>query len=624
MDPLIPPAPPTPAAPAPFPPGSAPPPLPPAKKKNWGLRIFLGILGLLFVGFVGLIAILFFSLRGKMRGAPAEPGEAVRAGSADTLVVRFNAPMRDEPPAPIAMVFGGGWTTPHQVVTAIDKAARDPRIKRILVIPGLGMLPGWAKTGEIRDALLDARKAGKQVRGFAEFADMQGYWLLSACDDITMPEGGDLLVNGFLAQFPLYKGPLTKLGVQPEFIHAGKYKSYSEAFMNDDISPENREQMDEMVESLYGRFVEGVASSRKLAPEAVKAQIDHAFFVAPDALAGKLIDKVAYYDQFEASLGKLKKISVRRYLGLLDNPGAPSALPDEPHVAVLHATGGIVSGERQQGPFSDGESIASDTFIHDLRMVGENKNARVLLLAVDSPGGSALASDVMWRELKRLREEKRKKVIVTMGNVAASGGYYMAMGGDRVFASPMTITGSIGVVSGKFNVAELYGKVGYKKVPVMRGANADLFVEYQPLRPEQQQILLGNMETTYKQFVSRVSENRKLSFEQVDALAQGRVYTGLIAKTHALVDEIGGYREALAYARKEAGLPADAPAVEYPPQKDFFAALFNKGNDQAEARALAALPAEMREALAQSAALERLAREPLLLYEPLRISGNPR
>jgi protease-4 len=257
--------------------------------------------------------------------------------------------------------------------------------------------------------------------------------------------------------------------------------------------------------------------------------------------------------------------------------------------------------------------------------VGENDDAKALVVAVDSPGGSALASDVLWRELQVLRDRHKKKVVISMGNVAASGGYYISMAGDRVFALPFTVTGSIGVVSGKFNVAELYGKFGYKKATVQRGANADLFVEYQPLREEQKTLMAGNMDITYKQFVSRVAGNRKKTFDEVDALAQGRVYTGAVALKHGLVDEMGGFREALAWARKESGLPADAPAVEYPPQPSFFEALFGGGKkDAVEARTLAALPADARAALAQAAALERLSSEPVLYYEPLVISGNPR
>src|SRR6185369_11599937 len=304
---------------------------------------------------------------------------------------------------------------------------------------------------------------------------------------------------------------------------------YSEAFMNDDISPENRQQLEELVGGLYDHFVAEVAAGRKLTPDEVKAQIDHGFFIAPDAKAGKLIDTLAYADQFEESLSKgaLKKVGVRRYLGILDGP-QPQTGANHPHVAVLHATGDIVSGEANQGAFGGGDNIASDTFIRNLREVGANDDAKVLLLAIDSPGGSALASDVMWRELQRLRG--KKKIIISMGNVAASGGYYMAMGGDHIFAMPTTITGSIGVFGGKFNIAELYKMVAYKKELFLRGANADLFTEVHPMRPEQADLLKQNIDFTYGEFVSRVAQGRKMDKDKVEELAQGKVYTGIKAK----------------------------------------------------------------------------------------------
>ena len=612
-----------------------PPPMPgyaaqghyvePPKKKNWGLRIFLGILGALFIGFIGMIILLVVAVKGQMSGGRTTEREA-SSSSADTLVIRFNQPMRDSAPAPFAQMFGGGWVTPHQVVAAIQKAGGDSKIKRLFISPGLGMMPGWGRTEEIRDAVVAFRGKGKKAYGYAEFADMQGYYLLSACDQIAMPEGGDLLVNGFMAQFPLYKGPLMKIGITPEFIHHGKFKSYSEAFMNDEISPENRQQLDELVGGLYDHFVAAVVAGRgsagqKLTPEEVKAQIDHGFFIAPDAKIGKLIDTIAYSDQYEETLGGkggLKKTSVRRYLGLQDGPQAQTGGNNRPHVAVLHATGDIVSGEANQGAFGGGDDIASDTFIRNLREVGANEDAKVLLLAIDSPGGSALASDVIWRELTRLRE--KKKIIISMGNVAASGGYYMAMGGSHIFALPTTITGSIGVVSGRFNLGELYKKFDYKRAVVTRGANADLFNEQQPLRPEQIELLTRNMDATYLQFITHVAENRKKTTQEIDDLGQGRVYAGAAALKLGLIDELGGFTEAAVYARKAANLPDNAPLVDYPPQKDFFAALFQKKDEMAQDRAMAQLPAELRESIIQARRLETLTREPVLLYEPLVIT----
>ncbi len=595
---------------------SAPPPPP---KKRWGLRIFLGILALLMVGFFSLILIAFFSMKGIMSGGSNQADQG-SSRNADTLYIKLSGPMRDDAPPPLSQLFGGGWITPHQVITAIHKAETDPKIKRVILEVTFPMQLGWGRTDELRQALLAFKKSKKPLIGFAEFADMQGYFLLSACDKINMPEGGDLLVNGFLAQFPLYKGTLAKIGVQPEFIHHGDFKSYTEAYMNDETSPENKAQINELIDGLYGYYVDQVAVSRNMTPEAVKLQIDHGFFVAPDALKGGLIDTLAYKDEVESALAggdELKKVSVRRYLGLADGP-VHVTIPKEDHIAVLHATGDIVSGDVNDGPFGGGEVIASDAFIRNLREIGRNEDVKVLVLAINSPGGSALASDVMWRELRKLREKRKIKIIISMGNVAASGGYYMAMGGDTIFALPTTITGSIGVFGGKFNIAELYQKIGFKKEQFLRGANADIFTEVHAMRPDQALVMKANIDTTYKQFISRVAEGRKKSAEEIEPNAQGKVFTGLKAKEIGLVDELGGIDDAIAFARKAAKLSADAPVVEYPVAKDFLTALFHKNEDRLSEQ----LPPAMRELLREQWRLERLAREPVLLYEPLQVSGN--
>lgn len=595
----------------------APPQSPP--KKRWGLRIFLGILAVLMIGFFSLILVAFVSMKGILRGGhnQADQGSTRKA---DTLYIKIHGQMRDDQPPPLAQVFGGGWITPHQVITAIHKAETDEKIKQVILEVTFPTQLGWGRAEEIRQALLSFKKSKKPLIGFSEFVDMQGYFLLSACDKINMPEGGNLLVNGFLAQFPLYKGTLAKIGVQPEFIHHGDFKSYTEAFMNDETSPENKAQINELIDGLYGYYVDQVAASRNMTPDAVKLQIDHGFFVAPDALKGGLIDKLAYKDEVESGLAgseELKKVSVRRYLGLADGPPR-FTMPSGDHIAVLHATGDIVSGDVNEGPFGGGEAIASDAFIRNLREIERNENVKVVVLAINSPGGSALASDVMWREMRKLREKRKIKIIISMGNVAASGGYYMAMGGDYIFAMPTTITGSIGVFGGKFNIAELYRKIAFKKELFLRGANADIFTEVHEMRPDQALVMKGNIDHIYNQFVSRVAEGRKKTPEEIEPNAQGKVFTGLKAKEIGLVDELGGVDEAIAYARKAAGLTADTPVVEYPLQKDFLTALFQKNEDRVSEK----LPASVRELLREQWRLERLAREPVLLYEPLHVSGN--
>jgi protease-4 len=590
----------------------------PAPKKRWGLRIFLGILAVLLLGFFSFLVIGFRMMRNL--GGGADPAEQANFRKADTLYIKLSGPMRDDAPPPLSQIFGGGWITPHQIITAIHKAETDAKIKQVIVEVTFPAQLGWGRAEEIRQALLAFKKSKKPLIGFSEFADMQGYFMLSACDKINMPAGGDLLVNGFLAQFPLYKGTLAKIGVQPEFIHHGDFKSYTEAYMNDETSPQNKAQIGDMLDGLYGYYVDQVAASRKMTPDAVKLQIDHGFFVAPDALKGGLIDKLAYKDEVESDLahgGELKKVSVRRYLGLADGPQNFTA-PTVPHIAVLHASGDIVSGDVQDGPFGGGEMIASDAFIRNLREIGRNDDVKVLVLAINSPGGSALASDVMWRELNKLREQRKMKVVVSMGNVAASGGYYMAMGGDHIFAMPTTITGSIGVFGGKFNIAELYKMVAYKKELFLRGANADIFTEVHPMREDQAALMKQNIDYTYGEFVSRVAQGRKMDKDKVEELAQGKVYTGLKAKELGLVDEMGGIDEAIAWARKAANLSDKSPVVQYPVQKNFFDALFHKDDDKVTEK----LPKELQQLIRDERRLEALSREPVLLYEPLQVSGN--
>jgi protease-4 len=442
----------------------------------------------------------------------------------------------------------------RDLLFALDRAARDPRIEGLLL--DIRRLPvDWAKVEELADAVRRFRDSGKPVRAYLEYAGNKEYALAVAADEVILAPEAGMMVLGVTAQLSFMKDTLDKIGVRADFVHVGKYKSAPEALTRSESSDANREMMEAIVEDRYQRLVATIAAGRNVPPGQVRAWIDVGLYDAPTALAAGMVDTVLTLEEIEeqhradAGVTDLDDYLLSRERGRAAG-----------RVALIYAVGTIMPGDSQldgwQGPV-----VGSDTVVEELRDALEDAAVDAVVLRVDSPGGSALASDVIWQEIQRVR--RRKPVVVSMSGYAASGGYYISCAADSIFAEPGTLTGSIGVFAGKADLSGLYAKLGVHREFITRGRNALLFHDASVFTPEQRARFQELLEDFYERFVAKVAAGRPgLDAEAVHVIAQGRVWTGGQAVANGLVDDIGGLPRALDAVKRMIGLdPADRVAV---------------------------------------------------------------
>lgn len=495
-------------------------------------------------------------------------------------------------------------------------AAADRRVAAAVVdLRGIG--GGWAKADELREALAEFRKSGKPLRAFMEFGEVRDYFVATAAERVAMPPSGVLVVTGILADVPFFKRTLDKIGVQADLEHIGAYKSASDAYTRDSMSDPHRLALEAILDSLYGRFVAVVSRARSLSPDRVRTAVDEGFFNAGRAKAMGLLDDLAYRDEVldavEAKLGHdARRIRESAYLGAL------RGRPGGDRLALVHVSGVIAQGDSSSDAFG-GATTGSDTVAAAVRRAREDPRVKGVLLRVDSPGGSALASDLIWREVEITRA--KKPVVVSMSDLAASGGYYVAMGADAVVAGPATLTGSIGVISGKFSLRGLYDWIGLRRELIKRGENADLFSDYRPFTDAQRAVVRRQMEEFYRDFVHKAAKGRRKSDAEIDAVGQGRVWTGEQARARGLVDELGGVETAVEVLKSKAGIPkgTSIDLVVYPRPRGLLESIVSEEgpDDSPASRALRALlPPAFSRALGQFRILDRLSSEPYLLLDP--------
>jgi len=586
-------------------------PIAPApRKRRWGLILFLLLLGVLLVGAV-LVMAGFASL---MKGG------IVSVKPDSTLVVKLDAQLQETPANPIATeLFGAKVLQVLEVHRALERAAVDDRIKSLLV-DASGFQGSFGKLQQLRADLLKFKKSGKPVYAYFEASGNGGYYLSSVADKVYAPPTGDLLLTGLYAEVPFYRGGLDKILVEPQFMHIGDYKSYSDTFMRKDMSDAQREAMDAILDSLYGQLVAGVAEGRKLRADEVRSAVDRGMMFGPELKERKLVDDLWYFDQVEDALAKIngnsKGLNTIELADYVKDHRAETAGGASKALGVVVASGAIISGE------ADGSSgnVGSDSVVKWLRKAGRDDSVKAVVLRVDSPGGSGLASDVMWRQVSLLR--KSKPVIVSMSDVAASGGYYISMGSDGIVAEPGTITGSIGVITGKFVMKGLWDWTGINYVTMKRGANADLLSSYNRWTPEQEALVFGQMEAFYKDFVAKAAQGRGKSYDEIHKVAQGRVWSGEDALKIGLVDRLGGLDEAILFAKEKAKLGKDEKVrlVIWPRPLTVMEALFKTDKEDVQAAlAEAQLPDEFRRIAKLARILAPLGAEPFLTYSPERI-----
>ena len=544
-------------------------------------------------------------------------GVSVRSNSVLVIDVEGDLPEQDQR-SPIALAFEGSAPVLHDVTRALDRAATDSRISAVW-LRCRGVDAGWGKLEELRDAIGRFRHSGKKVVASLEWGSARDYFVACAADRVLLVPSGLLEVSGLMSDVAFYRGTLDKLGILADMEHIGDYKNAADVYTRDSMSVTHREATNAILDSLSKQFVEGIAASRSLPQETVAGLVERGLFSARDALEAKLVDALAYEDEVVAELEheagpEFPRIGPARY-------GAASGLGTGPRIAVVYASGTIVTGDSGNGALG-GSMIGSEDFGRILRDLRDDAGIRAVVLRVDSPGGSAIASDVIWREAERLKE--KKPVVASMSDVAASGGYYIAMGADAIVAQPGTLTGSIGVISGKFNLRGFYDWIGMKREQIKRGRNADIFSDYSSFSDDQRRLLLAEMRGFYGDFVRKAGEGRGRSPEEIEPLARGRVWTGEQARERGLVDALGGLDRAIALAREKAGIaPSASVRVEVHPRPLSLWEALRRGNSP-DSRLAAALPPPVRSLAARWQAAARLAGEAVLAWDPDLQPAAPR
>ena len=503
------------------------------------------------VALVFLSIILLFVIALRFREKPPV------IASDSVLVMRLEGELPEKTPVEIPAIFGGD-RTPVTVVgvwSALEKAAADPHIRAVVLQPE-GVSAGWGKLQELRLDIDKFKKSGKPVFAYLRQPGAREYFIACAADRVYLGPSDPMMLKGLRAEMMYFKKTLDKLGVNVEIEHAGKYKDFGDMFTRSDMSPETREVMNSVVDGLYGDMVTGIATARKKSPEEVRAIIDQGPFTASQALKAGLVDELRFEDQMWGELrerlksGEPSKVSMDKYSKVT---AESVGLQGKSQIAMVVGAGDIVRGDANDD--GTGESnLTSYGFDRLLRRVGSDAQIKGVIVRIDSPGGEVTASDEMWREMNLL--SKKKPMVISMSDTAASGGYYMAMTGDPIVAYPATFTGSIGVVFGKPNLRGLYDKLGITKDAIQRGKNADIDSEYTPLTPEQRAKLREGIDESYKDFVTKVANARHRTFDEIHQVAQGRVWLGSQAKPRFLVDETGGLDKAIELVKQRAKIPA--------------------------------------------------------------------
>jgi protease-4 len=499
-------------------------------------------------------------------------GRQTRVEGNSTLVLRVGGDLRELEPGGLVGSFFEPPPTVRSVVESLRKAKVDRRVTSVVIRP-TGTAALWGKVQEIRDAIGDFKTSKKPIIAYLEYGGEQEFYLASACDKVFLMPTASLDLTGIASYELFLRGTLDKIGAYPDAMHIGDYKTASNQMTERTFTPAHREMAESLNRDLYEQLLKGIATGRQKREAEVRQLIDHGPFLPEDAVRAGLVDDVAYEDEIDdkVSLGRGRTTFLEHHEYRAVSPSS-LGLNRGPRIAVLYAAGIITSGESSYDS-PQGEVVGSDTIIRYLRKARADDSIRAIVLRVDSPGGSAIASDVIWREVELTRAVK--PVIASMSDVAASGGYYIAMPAHKIVAEPATLTGSIGVVMVKFVIDGTLKKLGMNMEGVSDGRYANLYSPIRPFSPEERAKIQEQMQATYDAFVEKAASGRHTTPEKIDAIAQGRVWTGQQAKQIGLVDELGGLERALAIAKEHAkiGRDTEVELVVYPPKRSLYETL---------------------------------------------------
>jgi protease-4 len=547
--------------------------------------------------------------------------------------------------APAADAFGGALGESFRTkLDRLKRAAADKEIKAlVLEIDGLAL--GWGKVEELTRAIKEFRQSGKKVCAYLEQGNARDYLVSLACDEVCIPEAGWLMLIGVRMEVSFYKDLFDKIGVKADMLQMGDFKGAAEPYIRNNLSEPNRKQLTSVLDDFYehelvGRIVKA-RTAQKFTPEQVKKLIDEGPYAARAAQKVGLIDRVTYPERIEEELKKtlaVDEVKVVRNYGKkkaedidFSNPFAllklfaPAKMTSssKAKIAVIYASGGIVTGKGGSSLFG-GDMVGSETMVKAIRQAERDKTVKAIVLRVDSPGGSALASDLIWNEVVNCK----KPIVASMSDVAASGGYYISMGCRKIYAEPGTITGSIGVVGGKLAMGGVYNKIGIKTETISRGRHSGILSSTEPFSDTERETMRGLMKDVYDQFLDKALAGRqkagqKLTREELEKLAGGRIWTGRQAKANGLVDELGTLSDAIAAAKKLAGVEGkELELLELPKSRSFLDTLMEGKADSelsvVELGLLKKVPG-LKEKLRGVSALVELRQEPVWVTLPFQV-----
>jgi protease-4 len=522
-----------------------------------------------------ILVLIFFVV--LMVWSASKPG--LRIASNSVLVMDASGQIEEQRAPDFFSTFNGTVPVLHDYIDALDQARTDPRITG-LVVRIAPLQTGWGKLEEIRAHLLKFRSSGKPSICYLGYDGIQNpeYYLASACKEIWLVPTAPVSIRGMMAQAIFFRGTLDKLKIVPEYYHIAEFKTATNTFTEKKFTPEHKEEVETLLRSVYEQYLRDASKARDMTRDQFETILNRAPLSTNEAVQAKIVDRVGYWDQvqdyFKGRKGGWNPISLNQYRSV---PSAPNFALDK--IAIIHATGLIVSGDSSTtaagGFIMGGDSVASD-----LRKARQDSSIKAIVLRVDSGGGSVVASEVIRREVQLAHETK--PVVVSMSDVAASGGYWIASPADKIIADPNTITGSIGVLIGKMNVSGLYNLLGISTDYVATSDNATLFSAQQNFTPAQQAYIERSMHETYEAFIKGVAEGRKMSVDAVDKIGKGRVWSGTQAKDLGLVDELGGTDTAIDVAKQLAHIPAanSVRIIRLPEEKTFFEQLFERQKEQ--------------------------------------------
>ena len=536
-----------------------------------GLAITVGVIALI----VGGLTLVVAHFKGKTAQLPEDI----------VLTADLTGGLVDgAEPSPLSRVLFGQKTTLRDFIDALERAGNDPRVKALYLQIGDDSL-ALPKIQQVRDAIAKFRAKGKFAIAFADtFGEgapgTRPYYLATACDEIWLQPLGEVGITGLRSEQMFFKGFLEKLGITASFERREDFKTAMNMLTEAQMTSAQREELETLLTSLQDQINRGIAAARKLRVADVAALVDRAPLSADAAKAAGLVDRVAYRDealwraQLRAGAGA-KTMALSRYLTAAGRPHQSGT-----RIALIYGTGLITRTSSEASALTNDTQFTARAVERAFNAAARDKDVRAIVFRIDSPGGSATASETIWRDVMRAHQ-RGKPIIVSMGDVAASGAYYVAAPADKIVAEPATLTGSIGVLGGKIILGDLFAKLGITTDSVQRGANADMYSLTRDFSPQARQRFSGQLDDTYRGFKDHVAAGRHLTADAVEAAAKGRVWTGEDALRLGLVDALGGYDTALALARRAANLPADAPidVVVYPRERGLAALLFGRLTD---------------------------------------------